>query len=97
LDVESVRIVSPAPGDPYLYVEDPNKTRETVLYESLKEALKASDAAVPMALGKDVNGESIVIDAASAQHLLLLGDSGSGKTECIHGLVKSVLDIRTAD
>lgn len=97
LDVESVRLVPPSPEDPYLYVEVPNKIREAVLYESMTKAMKASDTAVPMALGKDVNGESIVIDVASAQHLLLLGDAGSGKTACIHGLVKSVLDTRTAE
>lgn len=92
---DDVRIIPPGPGNPSICVEVPNEKRFTVGFDCIVDALKVSTARIPMALGKDVSGESVVTDLAELQHVLLLGDEGSGKTICINSLINSILYSRT--
>lgn len=49
------------------------------------------DALLPIWPGVDVLGEPLVIDLASAPHLLVGGTTGSGKSVCLNALILSLL------
>ncbi len=55
-------------------------------WDSAKEHAK-----IPLALGKDVYGKTIIADLAQMPHLLVAGTTGSGKSVCINALIGSML------
>lgn len=89
LAAPGVRIFAPVPGTNYVGIEVPNKKRETVL---LGDVLKHAPAGpLQIAIGKDVEGQSIVSDLATMPHLLIGGTTGSGKSVAINGMIMSIL------
>lgn len=92
LAASRVRMVAPIPGKQAVGIEVPNKERSIV---SFKEMLNAVDAhssyEIPMVLGKDITGESRVIDLTKTPHLLIAGATGSGKSVCVNSLICSIL------
>ncbi len=95
LAVANVRILAPIPGKNAIGVEVPNKKRDTIGFDVMMEALKAKPYKIPMVLGKNITGDSIVIDLAKTPHLLVAGTTGSGKSVCINSLICSVLYTKT--
>lgn len=95
LSVEAVRILAPIPGKALIGVEVPNKQRDPIGFDVMMPALKAKYYKIPMVLGKNITGDSIVIDVAKTPHLLVAGTTGSGKSVCINGLICSVLFTKT--
>ena len=90
---QSVRILAPIPGKAAVGVEVPNLHPTPV---GMREILESEDwalakADLPIALGKDVSGKSLVSDLAKMPHLLIAGETGSGKSVCINSIVASVL------
>ena len=74
-------------------IELPNSKREIV---ALREILSSnvyedSKAKLPMALGKDIGGDPIVVDIATMPHLLVAGTTGSGKSVAINVMILSLL------
>ena len=89
LAAPGVRIFAPIPGTNYVGIEVPNRTRESVL---LGDVLKdASGGPLMIAIGKDVEGHSIVSDLAKMPHLLIGGTTGSGKSVSINAMIMSIL------
>jgi len=89
----SVRVVAPIPGKAAVGVEIPNQHRATV---HLREVLATKEFAnealqLPLALGKEIGGSPIVADLAQMPHLLIAGETGSGKSVCINSLILSLL------
>jgi S-DNA-T family DNA segregation ATPase FtsK/SpoIIIE len=73
-------------------VEIPNQHRATV---HLREVLATKDFAnealqLPLALGKEIGGASVVADLTQMPHLLIAGETGSGKSVCINSLILSL-------
>src|SRR5204862_2012548 len=60
-----------------------------VLLES--EYWHESKAKIPVALGKDVYGKTIIADLAQMPHCLVAGTTGSGKSVCINSIIASML------
>jgi S-DNA-T family DNA segregation ATPase FtsK/SpoIIIE len=89
----SIRIVAPIPGRGAVGVEVPNPTSEIVAFRELIESreFQGARAALPIALGKDLEGKPIVADLAKMPHLLIAGATGSGKSVCVNTIITSLV------
>lgn len=85
--------ISTIPGKDALGIEIPNKRRETVyLRELLSSNLNENeDIKLPLALGKDIFGNPVIVDLARMPHLLVAGTTGSGKSVGINAMLLSLL------
>ena len=85
--------ISTIPGKDALGIEIPNKRRETVyLRELLNSNLNGNDDfKLPLALGKDIFGNPVIVDLARMPHLLVAGTTGSGKSVGINAMLLSLL------
>ncbi|MFN2638004.1 MAG: DNA translocase FtsK 4TM domain-containing protein [Gemmatimonadaceae bacterium] len=90
---QSIRIVAPIPGKGAVGVEVPNPNAEMVAFRELIESrdFQTARAALPIALGKDLEGRPIIADLAKMPHLLIAGATGSGKSVCINTLITSLV------
>ena len=89
LAAPGVRIFAPIPGTHFVGIEVPNATRENVL---LGDVLKEVEGGpLELAIGKDVEGNSIICDLAKMPHLLIGGTTGSGKSVGINAMIMSML------
>jgi S-DNA-T family DNA segregation ATPase FtsK/SpoIIIE len=95
---ESARIAT-IPGSNTVGIELPNASRENVyLSEILNNTeFKRKEVKLPIALGKNISGNSIVGDLTSMPHLLIAGTTGSGKSVCINTIILSLLYRHTPD
>jgi S-DNA-T family DNA segregation ATPase FtsK/SpoIIIE len=91
--VESVRIVDVIPGKPVIGLEIPNNTREMIgLKEILSsDAFAKAKSTLSMGLGKDINGQPVVVDLAKMPHLLVAGATGMGKSVGLNAIILSIL------
>ncbi|MFM9941317.1 MAG: DNA translocase FtsK [Hyphomicrobiaceae bacterium] len=85
--------VAIVPGRNAIGIELPNVRRETVLLRELleTEAWRASDAQLPITLGKGIGGEPVIADLARMPHLLVAGTTGSGKSVGVNAMILSLL------
>jgi len=99
LSALSIRIVAPIPGKSVVGVEVPNKNRETVYLKEIidSDPFRAFKSKLSFGLGKDISGESFVVDLARMPHLLVAGSTGSGKSVSINAMVCSILFKATPD
>ncbi|MBC7742788.1 MAG: DNA translocase FtsK [Bdellovibrionaceae bacterium] len=82
LSAESLRIIAPIPGRDVIGIETSNAQRETVYLKDLlaDEMFWSDDMKLPIALGKQTNGEPRIVDLRKMPHLLIAGTTGSGKS-----------------
>ena len=99
LKVSSIRILAPIPGKAAVGVEIPNRKFQTVFCRDvfMSEKFKPAPDKILVALGKDITGEAFTMDLAKAPHLLIAGQTGSGKSVCINALMASMLFSKTPD
>ncbi|MEQ1691701.1 MAG: DNA translocase FtsK, partial [Gemmatimonas sp.] len=92
LRAPSIRIVAPIPGRGAVGVEVPNPSPEMVVLREVLESpeFKQARAALPIALGKDLEGRSVIADLAKMPHLLIAGATGSGKSVCVNTIITSL-------
>jgi len=73
-------------------IELPNAHREKVYLRELLTAKETNDAIkLPLCLGKNIGGESIIIDLARTPHMLIAGTTGSGKSVAINTMILSLV------
>jgi S-DNA-T family DNA segregation ATPase FtsK/SpoIIIE len=72
-------------------IELPNAHREKVYLRELLTAKDESHAKLPLCLGKNIGGESIIIDLARTPHMLIAGTTGSGKSVAINTMILSLV------
>lgn len=89
----SIRIVAPIPGRGAVGVEVPNPSSEIVSFRELIETrdFASARAALPIALGKDLEGKPVIADLAKMPHLLIAGATGSGKSVCVNTIITSLV------
>jgi len=88
-----IRIIAPIPGKGTIGIEVPNRNKQIV---SLKEVLaspkfKNAKMDLPIALGKTISNEVLVVDLAKMPHLLIAGATGQGKSVGINTIIMSLL------
>ncbi|MDD2907325.1 MAG: DNA translocase FtsK [Candidatus Gracilibacteria bacterium] len=93
LQAKSIRIQAPIPGLGVVGIEVPNPKREAVY---LKEVLSSTEfnnkkLELPIAIGKDVSGNIVVGDLVKMPHLLVAGQTASGKSVGMNGFIISML------
>ncbi len=89
LAAPGVRIFAPIPGTNFVGIEVPNKSRQTVLLGDVLDTAPAGP--LQCAVGKDVEGNNIVMNLAKAPHVLIGGTTGSGKSVGINSFIMSML------
>jgi DNA segregation ATPase FtsK/SpoIIIE, S-DNA-T family len=74
-------------------IELPNAHREKVYLRELLTARESNEsiAKLPLCLGKNIGGESIIVDLARMPHLLIAGTTGSGKSVAINTMILSLV------
>lgn len=89
----SINILAPIPGKNSIGIEVPNREKVKVVMRELLESpeWQNSKARIPIALGKNIYGKTIIADLADMPHLLVAGSTGSGKSVCINAIVASLL------
>ena len=90
---ERINILAPIPGKDTVGIEIANSKKQKV---TLRELLESDDfvhtkAKIPIALGKDVYGKTIIGDLSAMPHGLVAGTTGSGKSVCINAIIASIL------
>ena len=93
LKAPSVRIVAPIPGKGAVGVEVPNPASEIVLVREILESpsYRRGRHTLPLALGRDLSGKPTCADLTRMPHLLIAGQTGSGKSVCINALITSLV------
>ena len=85
--------VAVVPGRNAIGIELPNDRREIVMLRELLESpdFQETDARLALALGKNIGGESVIVDLSRMPHLLIAGTTGSGKSVGINTMILSLL------
>ncbi len=96
---ESINIIAPIPGKNSIGIELANEEKSPVFLRELLQDPKflSNKYRIPVALGKDVYGETVIGDLASMPHTLVAGTTGSGKSVCINSMIISMLYKFTPD
>jgi len=90
---ESINILAPIPGKDTVGIEIANAEKVKVTLRELLETQTwlHSKANLPIVLGKDIYGNTLLADLAKMPHLLLAGTTGSGKSVCINAIIASLI------
>ncbi len=74
-------------------IELPNQRRDTVYLRELlaSEDFGQSNHRLPIALGKTIGGDPVIVDLTRMPHLLVAGTTGSGKSVAINTMILSLL------
>lgn len=93
LAAHSIRMEAPIPGKRLVGVEVPNIKSATVRISSLLQSREWQELNSPLGfvIGKDIAGAPIVGDLVKMPHLLIAGQTGSGKSVMINTLLTSLL------
>jgi S-DNA-T family DNA segregation ATPase FtsK/SpoIIIE len=93
LSALGIRIIAPIPGKGTIGIEVPNKNREMVSIRSVfaTPGFAKTDKELPIALGKTISNEVMVIDLAKMPHLLVAGATGQGKSVGLNVILASLL------
>ena len=93
LHAKNIRIQAPIPGLWVVGIEVPNDDRQTVGLRELIESQKfqSGKMEIPMAIGKDVSGNMVFWDLTKMPHLLVAGQTASGKSVGMNGFLISML------
>ena len=93
LAAQSLRIEAPIPGQKAVGIEVPNrKAADVRLYGTLNsKQWKSAREQLSFAIGKDISGKVVVGELGKMPHLLIAGQTGSGKSVMINTLLSSLL------
>ena len=93
LAAQSLRIEAPIPGQRAVGIEVPNKRAADVRLRGILESKQWTGTTEPLgfAIGKDISGEAVVGQLNKMPHLLIAGQTGSGKSVMINTLLTSLL------
>lgn len=93
LAAQSLRIEAPIPGQKAVGIEVPNRKAADVRLHSIITSKQWTSDHEPLAfaIGKDIAGDAVVGELNKMPHLLIAGQTGSGKSVMINTLLTSLL------
>lgn len=93
LAAQSLRIEAPIPGQKAVGIEVPNRKAADVRLHSILTSNQWQTSREPLAfaIGKDISGQAMVGELNKMPHLLIAGQTGSGKSVMINTLLSSLL------
>ncbi len=93
LAAQSLRIEAPIPGQKAVGIEVPNRKAADVRLHSILTSPQWSKSSEPLAfaIGKDISGQATIGELNKMPHLLIAGQTGSGKSVMINTLLSSLL------
>ena len=91
LAAESIRIEAPIPGKNTIGIETPNKIKEPVHFSNIIRNKELDTGELKVILGKDIVGRDKFIDIVKMPHLLIAGQTGSGKSVCVNTLISTLI------
>ncbi|MEZ4856993.1 MAG: DNA translocase FtsK [Gelidibacter sp.] len=93
LSALGIRIIAPIPGKGTIGIEVPNKNSTIVSMRSViaSQKFQKSDMELPIAFGKTISNETMVVDLAKMPHLLMAGATGQGKSVGLNAVLTSLL------
>lgn len=91
LAARGIRIIAPIPGKSAIGVEIPNAEASIVNARSVLAKIEESKFELPLALGKQINGDVYYTDLAKMPHMLISGSTGAGKSVGINMIIASLL------
>jgi S-DNA-T family DNA segregation ATPase FtsK/SpoIIIE len=93
LAAHSIRIEAPIPGKRAVGIEVPNIKPAIVRMSSILQSKEWGDINTPLgfSIGKDISGTPIIADLVKLPHLLVAGQTGSGKSVMINDILTSLL------
>lgn len=97
LEAESVRFEAPIPGKATIGIETPNKIKENVYFSNLIHDKDLENGELSVVLGKNIVGKDKIIDIAKMPHLLIAGQTGSGKSVAINTIVSTLISKKSPD
>ncbi|MBP6866924.1 DNA translocase FtsK [Candidatus Shapirobacteria bacterium] len=88
-----IRVEAPIPGRALVGIEVPNRSLEVVPIRRMLEsdAMKNAKNKITVPLGLDVSGNPKVADISKMPHVLIAGQTGSGKSVCVNSWISSIL------
>lgn len=99
LSARTIRVEAPVPGKGYIGIEVPNEQIAMVTLRDVVEsdAFQRLKSSLRFALGQDVAGNAVAADLSAMPHLLIAGQTGSGKSVCVNSLIACLLLHNTPD
>jgi S-DNA-T family DNA segregation ATPase FtsK/SpoIIIE len=93
LAAHSIRMEAPIPGKRAVGIEVPNVKSATVRLSSLLQSSEwqGMTSQLGFGIGKDISGVPVVADLAKMPHILVAGQTGSGKSVMINTILTSLL------
>jgi len=93
LSARTIRVEAPVPGKGYIGIEVPNEQIALVTLRDVveSEAFRRLKSSLRFALGQDVAGNAVAADLSAMPHLLIAGQTGSGKSVCVNSLICCLL------
>ncbi len=93
LAAQSLRMEAPIPGQKAVGIEVPNRKAADVRLHGILTADKWHGIREPLgfAIGRDIAGDAVVGELNKMPHLLIAGQTGSGKSVMINTLLTSLL------
>jgi S-DNA-T family DNA segregation ATPase FtsK/SpoIIIE len=93
LAAQSLRIEAPIPGQKVVGIEVPNRKAADVRLYSIMTSKQWSSTTEPLAfaVGKDISGEAVICELNKMPHILIAGQTGSGKSVMINTILASLL------
>lgn len=88
-----IRVIAPNPGKETIGFEVRKEQSRLVNIRTLLSSPKfqESDMEIPIAIGRTISNEVLMIDLCKMRHLLVAGATGTGKSVCLHTIITSLL------
>jgi S-DNA-T family DNA segregation ATPase FtsK/SpoIIIE len=89
----TIRIEAPIPGRNLVGIELPNRAAEFVPLRKMLESeeMQSNKSKLAVSLGLDVSGKPVIANLSKMPHVLIAGQTGSGKSVCINAFLASIL------